>query len=587
MLKSDNIVSQSQYLVARILSWLMIFILMGRYFQIQIIEHEIYSLKSNTNRIRKVTKNAPRGLILDRYGEILVDNYPVYVLTAIPGEMNNKKEQFSLIANYIESDSSIINSNYKKYYRGRFVPTRLAKDIDFSQLSNLEENKLQLEGVYYDQIPERYYPNGVRAPHLFGYVKEIDRAIRNNLSNKKLYELGDLVGWSGLEKQYENYLMGKRGTYFFEVDASGREVGSASELVDTRPDPGYNIQTTIDLGLQIYIEKLLDNRKGVVLVGMPQTGQILAAASAPDYTPDLFTGMMTEAKWKSVKNNPNTPLINRYIQGTYIPGSIVKMISQIAILRYGNLDSDITHSCLGFYQFGDRIYGCWVTDGHGEVNITQAMAMSCDVFFYKAIQQIDIDKLYNVFKQFGFGSKTNIDIPNESRGLVPNRDYLMKRYGKYGWSKGTLLNLAIGQGEILVTPIQVLNYINLIATRGNSPSCHFVMVDNLPTNSKPKLEEEHWEQVYEGLSSAIISKKGTGRKSDPVIDGLKVYGKTGTAENPHGDNHAWFTGWAEYFDKKYSIVVLLENAGSGGSVAAPLAKLVFKEIINNKLVASK
>ena len=587
MLKSDNIVSQSQYLVARILSWLMIFILMGRYFQIQIIEHEIYSLKSNTNRIRKVTKNAPRGLILDRYGEILVDNYPVYVLTAIPGEMNNKKEQFSLIANYIESDSSIINSNYKKYYRGRFVPTRLAKDIDFSQLSNLEENKLQLEGVYYDQIPERYYPNGVRAPHLFGYVKEIDRAIRNNLSNKQLYELGDLVGWSGLEKQYENYLMGKRGTYFFEVDASGREVGSASELVDTRPDPGYNIQTTIDLGLQIYIEKLLDNRKGVVLVGMPQTGQILAAASAPDYTPDLFTGMMTEAKWKSVKNDPNTPLINRYIQGTYIPGSIVKMISQIAILRYGNLDSNISHSCLGFYQFGDRIYGCWVTDGHGEVNITQAMAMSCDVFFYKAIQQIDIDKLYNVFKQFGFGSKTNIDIPNESRGLVPNRDYLMKRYGKYGWSKGTLLNLAIGQGEILVTPIQVLNYINLIATRGNSPSCHFVMVDNLPTNSKPKLEEEHWEQVYEGLSSAIISKKGTGRKSDPVIDGLKVYGKTGTAENPHGDNHAWFTGWAEYFDKKYSIVVLLENAGSGGSVAAPLAKLVFKEIINNKLVASK
>ena len=202
----------------------MIFILIGRYFQIQIIEHEIYSLKSNTNRIRKVTKNAPKGLILDRHGEILVDNYPVYVLTAIPGEMNNKKEQFNLIADYIDSDSSIISSNYKKYYRGRFVPTRLAKDIDFLQLSNLEENKLKLEGVYYDQIPERYYPNGVRAPHLFGYVKEIDSEIRKNLPNKQLYELGDLVGWSGLEKQYENYLMGKRGTYFFEVDASGKRL---------------------------------------------------------------------------------------------------------------------------------------------------------------------------------------------------------------------------------------------------------------------------------------------------------------------------------------------------------------------------
>ena len=585
MLKSDNIVSSNQYLVARTLSWLMILILIGRYFQIQIIEHEIYSLKSNTNRIRKVTKNAPRGLILDRYGEILVDNYPVYVLTAIPGEMSDKKKQFNLIADYIESDSIKIHSNYKKYYRGRFVPTRLAKDIDFLQLSNLEENKLQLEGVYYDQIPERYYPNGVRAPHLFGYVKEIDRVIRKNLPDKQLYELGDLVGWSGLEKQYENYLMGKRGTYFFEVDASGREVGSASELIDTRPDPGYNIQTTIDLVLQMFIEKLLDDRKGVILVGMPQTGEILAAASAPDYAPDLFTGMMTETKWKTIKDNPDTPLINRYIQGTYIPGSIVKMISQIALLKHTNLDYTMTHICPGFYQFGDRIYGCWVTEGHGEVNIINAMAMSCDVYFYKSIQQIDIDKLHDTFKQFGFGKKTNIDIPSESNGLVPNRKYLMKRYGKYGWSRGTLLNLAIGQGEILVTPIQVLNYINLIATKGSAPSCHFVMVDNLPSNSKPELEKEHWKQVHDGLRSAIISEKGTGKKSDPAIDGLNVYGKTGTAENPHGDNHAWFTGWAEYIGKKYSIVVLLENAGSGGSVAAPIAKKVFEQIINDRLVA--
>ena len=189
MLKADNIVSHRQYQVARLFSLLMILLLIARYFQIQIIEHEIYRLKSNTNRIRKVTKNAPRGLILDRSGEILVDNYPVYVLTAIPGEMNDKKNQFNLIAKYIESDSSIIHSNYNKYYRGRFVPTRLAKDIGFSQLSNLEENKLNLAGVYYDQIPERYYPNKVKAPHLFGYVKEVDRLIRRDLSNRELYEL--------------------------------------------------------------------------------------------------------------------------------------------------------------------------------------------------------------------------------------------------------------------------------------------------------------------------------------------------------------------------------------------------------------
>ena len=586
MLKADNIVSHRQYQVAILLSWLMILLLIARYFQIQIIEHEIYRLKSNTNRIRKVTKNAPRGLILDRSGEILVDNYPVYVLTAIPGEMNDKKNQFNLIAKYIESDSSIIHSNYNKYYRGRFVPTRLAKDIGFSQLSNLEENKLNLSGVYYDQIPERYYPNRVRAAHLFGYVKEVDRLIRRDIRNKELYELGDLVGWSGLEKQYESYLMGKRGTYFFEVDASGREVGPASELVDTRPDPGNNIQTTIDHNLQLFIEKLMDNRKGVILIGKPETGGILAATSSPDYSPDLFTGLMTESEWKNIKDDPNTPLINRYIQGTYIPGSIIKMITQIAILKEENYDLNMTHYCPGFYQFGDRIYGCWVTDGHGNVNIIQAMSMSCDVFFYKAVQLIDIDKLHNTFKQFGFGKKTKIDIPNELAGLVPNKAYMYQRYGKYGWSKGSLLNLAIGQGELLVTPIQVLNYINLISTRGNSPNCHFVIVDNLPENSNPQLEEIIWKQVFEGMRSAIADKKGTGRRSDPKIDGLIIYGKTGTAENPHGDNHAWYVGWAEYLNEKYSIVVLLENAGSGGAVAAPLARKVFTEIINNNLFTS-
>ena len=586
MLKADNIVSHRQYQVARLFSLLMILLLIARYFQIQIIEHEIYRLKSNTNRIRKVTKNAPRGLILDRSGEILVDNYPVYVLTAIPGEMNDKKNQFNLIAKYIETDSSIIHSNYNKYYRGRFVPTRLAKDIGFSQLSNLEENKLNLAGVYYDQIPERYYPNFVIAPHLFGYVKEVDRLIRRDLSNRELYELGDLVGWSGLEKQYESYLMGKRGTYFFEVDASGREVGPASELVDTRPDPGYNIQTTIDHNLQLFIEKLMDNRKGVLLIGKPETGGILAATSSPDYSPDLFTGLTTESEWKNIKDDPNTPLINRYIQGTYIPGSIIKMITQIAILKDGNYDLNMTHYCPGFYQYGDRIYGCWVTNGHGNVNMIQAMSMSCDVFFYKAVQLIDIDKLYNTFKQFGFGKKTKIDIPNELAGLVPNKAYMYQRYGKYGWSKGSLLNFAIGQGELLVTPIQVLNYINLISTRGNSPNCHFVIVDNLPENSNPQLEEIIWKQVFEGMRSAIADKKGTGRRSDPKIDGLIIYGKTGTAENPHGDNHAWYVGWAEYLNEKYSIVVLLENAGSGGAVAAPLARKVFTEIINNNLFTS-
>ena len=585
MLKSDNIVSHKQYLIARVLSWLVIILLSARYFQIQIIEHELYRLKSNTNRIRKVTKNAPRGLILDRNGEILVDNYPVYVLTAIPGEMSNKSNQFKLIADYIESDSNKIRSNYKKYYRGRFVPTRLAKDMNFMQLANLEENKLNLEGVYYDQIPERFYPNGVRAPHLFGYVKEVDRTIRKNLKNKNLYELGDLVGWSGLEKHYESFLMGVRGTYFYEVDASGREVGSASELKDTRPIPGGNIQTTIDLQLQMYCEKLMVNKKGVILVSQPHSGDILAAVSSPDYPPDFFTGLITESDWENLKNNPDKPLMNRYLQGKYIPGSIVKMITQVTLLNSENFNKDMKQYCPGFYQYGDRIFGCWFTEGHGDLSLTEAISVSCDVFFYKTIKQIKLNTLYDSFKQFGFGLKTKIDIPNEVSGLVPDKDYMFKRYGKYGWSQGVLLNLAIGQGELLVTPIQVLNYVNLLATKGNSPNCHFVFVDNLPKNVKPVLKNEIWDSIHEGLRAAIVSKNGTGKKADIDLEGFELYGKTGTAENSHGDDHAWFVGWADYEDKKYSIVILLENAGSGGVVAAPMANKVFSKLINkNDLV---
>ena len=587
MLKSDNIVSQKQYLIARIFAWLMIIVLGLRYFQIQIIEHELYRLKSNTNRIRKVTKNAPRGLILDRNGEILVDNYPVYVLTAIPGEMSDKSNQFKLIADYIESDSTKIHSNYKKYYRGRFVPTRLAKDMDFMQLANLEENKLNLEGVYYDQIPERFYPNGVRAPHLFGYVKEVDRSIRKNLKNKDLYELGDLVGWSGLEKQYESFLMGMRGTYFYEVDASGKEVGSASELNDTRPSPGGNIQTTIDLNLQMYCEKLMVNKKGVILVGKPESGGILAAVSSPDYSPDFFTGLITQSDWENIKNNPNKPLLNRYLQGKYIPGSIVKMITQVTLLNSEKFNKDMKQYCPGFYQFGDRIFGCWLAEGHGDLSLEQAIAVSCDVFFYKTIKQIKLDALHDSFKQFGFGLKTKIDIPNEVSGLVPDSDYMLKRYGKYGWSQGVLLNLAIGQGELLVTPIQVLNYVNLLATKGKSPSCHFVFVDNLPKNVQPVLKNEVWDNIHEGLRSAIISKNGTGKKANLNLENFILYGKTGTAENSHGDDHAWFVGWADYRNEKYSIVILLENAGSGGAVAAPMARKVFSKIINKNELASK
>jgi len=585
MLKADNIVTYRQFLAAAGLTWCLFGILIGRFFQIQILEYDWYSQKANSNRIRKVTTTAPRGLILDRNGQILVDNFPTYVLTAIPWELSDKGEKFEFISTVIGLDSNTVSKSYKKYYRGRFNPTRLAKDLTFDQVSRLEESRINLQGVYYENFPERYFPSRIRGSHIFGIVKEVDRDVRNSLRNKEEYELGDMIGWSGIEKRYENYLKGERGITFYEVDAFGRELGYVKDLEPTDPEPGMNIITTLDLDIQYFIEGIMKNRKGVILVGLGDSGEILGAVSAPDFDPELFTGLILETTWNEIRNNPEKPLLNRFLQGMYPPGSIVKSVTQAALLEKVDFAPNTFFHCGGSYQFGDRLFGCWWQEGHGELDLTGAMVNSCDIYFYKAVQYLELDQLAEMFIEFGFGKATQIDIPGEGYGLVPDKDYMNKRHGRYNWSKGALLNICIGQGEVLVTPIQVLNYLNLLATRGNAYRPHLVMVDEPPVNEIPTLKDETWDRIISDMRLIITDEKGTGKNAEPDIPSMLVYGKTGTAENAHGESHAWFIGWAEYADQKYSVVILLENAGSGGKVAAPIAKMIFNEIYkSDKLV---
>ena len=579
MLKAENIASVRQYYFIISLTWLLIAILIIRYFQLQILNFDQYSKKANTNRIRKVTLSAPRGLILDRNGLILVDNIPTYILNAIPGELSNRGAKFQFIADIIGIDSTAILKNYQKYYRGRFISTRLAKDLSFEQISKIEENKLNIEGIYYQQFPERAFPSIVNASHILGYVKEVDRGIRNSLNKKNDYELGDVIGWSGLERKYESFLKGKHGIQFFQVDAYGREVGFVDDFPPRDPEPGNDIITTININIQKALENVMINKRGVIIVGLPKTGEILGAVSMPDYEPDLFTGRITEKDWYEILNHPDKPLVNRFNQGLYPPGSIVKMITEVALLDNINFDPLYEIKCEGAYQFGDRIFGCWNTNGHGNMDLSSAISSSCDIYFYKTIKYYDFDILSNFYKMFGFGRLTGVDIQGESRGVVPTIDYMNKRYGRFGWSKGSLLNYCIGQGELLVTPMQVFNYTNLLATKGNTYKPHFVKGNTLVPCDTIKISNEIWEKIILDMAKVISDEKGTGKAADPLKLNAKVYGKTGTAENPHGEDHAWFIGWMDYFEKKYSIIVLLENAGSGGTVAAPIAKDIFNKII--------
>ena len=579
MLKAENIASQRQYYFTISLLWLLIFILIFRYFQLQILNFDKYSKKANTNRIRKVTLPSPRGLILDRNGKILVDNIPTYILNAIPGELSKRNEKFQFISDIINVDHNIILKNFQKYYRGRFIPTRLAKDLSFEQISKIEENKLNLEGIYYQQFPERAFPSSVNASHILGYVKEVDRDIRNSLKRKNDYELGDVIGWSGLERNYENSLKGMHGIQFFQVDALGREVGYVDDFPPRDPEPGVDIVTTIDLDIQNALETVMNNKRGVIIVGLPKTGEILGAVSMPDFEPELFTGRITESDWSQILNHPDKPLVNRFNQGLYPPGSIVKMITEVALMNNVNFNPMDKFKCDGSFQFGDRLFGCWYTQGHGNMDLSSAISLSCDIYFYKTIKFYDFDKLSSFYKMFGFGKPTGVDIQGESQGVVPTIDYMNKRYGRSGWSKGALLNYCIGQGELLVTPMQVFNYTNLLATKGNTYKPHFVKNKALVKADTIKISNDTWDKIIIDMGKVIYDEKGTGKGADPLNKNAKIFGKTGTAENPHGEDHAWFIGWMEYFEKNYSIVVLCENSGSGGAIAAPIAKNIFEKII--------
>ena len=582
MLKAENIASQRQYYFTVAILWLLITILIFRYFQLQILNFDKYSKKANTNRIRKVTLSAPRGLILDRNGKILVENIPTYILNAIPGELKNREEKFRFLSNIIGVDNRVILKNYKKYYRGRFIPTRLAKDLSFEQISKIEENKLSFEGIYYQQFPERAFPSVVNASHILGYVKEVDRDIRGSLIKKNEYELGDVIGWSGLERNYESYLKGSHGIQFFQVDALGREVGFVDDFPPRDPEPGKDIVTTIDLQIQKVLENVMAKKRGVIIVGLPKTGEILGAVSMPDFEPDLFTGRITESDWDQILNHPDKPLVNRFNQGLYPPGSIVKMITEVALMDNNNFNPLDKFRCDGSFQFGDRIFGCWYTKGHGEIDLSSAILSSCDIYFYKTIKYYDFDKLSSFYKMFGFGIPTGVDIQGESQGVVPTISYMNKRYGRSGWSKGSLLNYCIGQGELLVTPMQVFNYTNILATKGSTRKPHFVKNNSVKYQSDSiKISNDIWNRITMDMRRVITDEKGTGRAADPLNPNAKIFGKTGTAENPHGEDHAWFIGWMEYFEKSYSIVVLLENSGSGGAVAAPVAKNIFEKIISS------
>ncbi len=585
MLKTVNQVPRSRLYTAYGIIIFFILVLIIRFFQIQILRFETFSKKSETNRIRAVSIPAPRGLILDRNGTILVDNYPTFIINVIPGEIEDKNQSFMRVSECTGLDISILMDNYNKYYRSRFVPVRLAKDLTLEQISVLEEHKLDLAGVHYSHFQERVFPSRIRGSHFLGYVKEITRDIYDKLENQPRYELGDLIGWQGLEKIYEQDLQGSKGVQYQEVNAYGQVMGMVGEKMGEPAQPGTNLILSIDAGLQEILETTMTDKQGTVIISDAKSGGILAYVSAPDFPPDLFTGITPADEWNRILTDASRPLLDRNSSGLYPPGSTFKMITLLALAEQQKLDHSFETTCNGSYEFGDRVFRCWNEAGHGSVDLRKSLAESCNIYYYQIVQNLDIDEWSTIAKSMGFGRRVGIDIPTEQRGNIPSRKYMNSRYGRYGWSRGALLNLALGQGDIAVTPIQVAQYINLIATNGQTNKLHFRADRIEPLAKKPVFSDNSWNLIHELMEAVVYDPGGTGKSANPNIPGVVVKGKTGTAQNPHGEDHGWFVGIADDGTNTLTATILIEHGGHGGQVAAPIARKAFDYLFRSQNMA--
>ncbi len=582
MLKIDNKADIYTYRVLFFILCSLMIVLIGRYYYLQVVEYERHFSKSQINRVKAVTTYASRGLIFDRNGELLVDNYPTYVLTVTPYKLDDKEKSFKELSSILNTKPDELDRRYKKYYRGRMLPTIIAKNLSFKQISEIEERKLEFNAFEYLPFNERIYPSSFSHSHIIGYLKEVDRDTVPSLDKSLLYRAGELIGWQGVEKQYERGLRYSKGVSYLEVDTYGREV---FELEDGKivALPGDDLYLSIDSRLQQFTKDLLEGQKGSVIMSHVNTGEILAMVSSPSYNLDIYRGTTSEEEWNNILKNSDKPLLNRSTGGLYPPGSPFKLITAFNLLENNFISESDSVMCSGSKEYGGIARGCWREDGHGPTDLKKAIAESCNIYFYEKVQLVSLEDWVSTAKIFGFNQATNIDLPAEKIGLIPDKDFFTTQYGRWGWSeRGVLLNLTLGQGDLLITPIQSLRFINHIATRGqDTPKLRLNLNSQLTYYDSIQYSDRTWDYIENALFEAVNSNLGTARRALSTNQNIPFFAKTGTAQNPHGEPHAWFIGFFEFEGEKYSIVTIVENGGGGATVASPIAGDVVSYFINN------
>ncbi|MCF7800445.1 MAG: penicillin-binding protein 2 [Candidatus Marinimicrobia bacterium] len=590
MLQDRNVLEYWRKLTAYLITLILFAILGGRYYWLMIASHQKYAEKATSNHIREVPIEAPRGIIYDRTGRILADNRPSYSVNVIPIEIRRHPETLTLLADVLNTTEEELSKTVKRYQRGMFTAVKIRSKVSIDIISVLQEHNLELIGVTYAIEPTRFYPTDVQLTHVLGYVREIDAEDLKRL-DRETYAPGDVVGWKGVEKYYESHLRGERGYRYNVVNAFGQEIGESDWRKPIRPVAGNNLHLSIDADIQRIVEQGMGDSSGVVVILNHANGDVVAMASVPGYDLDVMSSRLEPEVWRKLLTDRRKPLYDRALQGLYPPGSTFKIVAAAYALEHNTVDPEKTVLCRGSYRLGTRSFGCWNPAGHGRVDLETAIEQSCNIYFYHLIQDIGLDPWAGLAGQFGFGRITGIDLPDEKAGIVPDTRYMDREFGVRGWTIGNLLNFVVGQGEVLATPIQMAQYAAIIAQKGTLYKPHLLkyvtdgegrMVHTYSNTAHTilQLADTTWKQLHRGMNLVVQSQKGTGRAARQK--NWSLYGKTGTSQNPHGEDHAWFIGFSLDPKLPYSWAILLENGGSGGGKAAPLMGKMLREIAKLK-----
>ena len=560
----------------------------GQLWYLQVLEGGHFLDASDKNRIRIRPVAAPRGILFDRHGAPLVDNRPAFTLSLMPRELPREADErdavLGRVAALLRIPFAELTEAVSRVSADSFLPVRVRRGLSIEDMAKVEEWKLELPGVIVEVEPQRTYPSSRFAAHLLGYVREANEEHLRQGRHRR----GDMVGQSGLERLLDEYLRGRDGGERIEVDVLGRPVRIIQQ---TEPRPGAEVVTTVDRRIQEAAEASMEGRAGAVVVMDPRNGDVLAMVSTPAFAIDRFTGTIDRAAWVRLVQDPDHPLLNRTLQSQYAPGSIFKIIVTAAGLQERTLTPFDRTYCSGQFQLGTGTFKDWKEEGHGLVDLKEAMVQSCNVFFYEAGLKVGGGMMTRYARAFGFGEATGIDLGSERVGLIP-RPRL--RRGRQIWAPGDVVNMSIGQGQLLVTPLQVAAFMSAVANGGvrwkprliqrvERPGAGLLWSDSGKVAGHVELSPLVWAFLRKSLTTAV--RDGTG--ASVAIPGLEIAGKTGTAQTTTrsrtDQDHAWFAGFAPAHDPEVVVVVLVERGGPGGQVAAPVARKIFNAIFFEKV----